>query len=268
MECYDRGIITKEDIDGIEAKWGDPNAAMKLITKIAERDGIGDLLAEGVKKASEKIGKGSERYAVEVKGLEIPLHEPRSKKGLGLSYATSVRGGCHVQAFHDPEFEGGNAAPEIGITKAVHRLDTSRDKVEIIKLSQDWVAVTNSLLLCTSPGWIGFNYSRPAFITEALNVITGWDYTPSELMIIGERINNLCRCFNAREGMTRKDDYLPPRFTEDPLPDGPTKGQRIPKEELETMLDIYYELRGWDKTTGNPTPQKLRELNLDWVKLA
>ncbi|WP_455367331.1 aldehyde ferredoxin oxidoreductase family protein [[Eubacterium] cellulosolvens] len=265
MECYDRGIITKEDIDGIDAKWGNIDAALELITKIAERDGVGDLLAEGIKKASRKIGKGSERYAVEVKGLEIPMHEPRAKKGLGLSYATSVRGGCHMQAFHDSDFEGGNAAPEIGITKALDRHDTSPDKVKIIKLSQDWVAVTNSLLLCTSPGWFGFNYTRPAFVTEALNVITGWNLTPNDLMTVGERANNLCRCFNTREGMTRKDDYLPPRFTEDALPDGPSKGHRIPTEELNSMLDNYYELRGWNKTTGNPTPEKLKELNLEFA---
>lgn len=267
MECYDRGIISKKDVDGVEASWGNIDAAMTLIKKIGEREGVGNLLAEGVKKAAAKIGRGSERYAVEVKGLEIPMHEPRAKKGLGLSYATSNRGGCHMQAFHDSDMEQGNAAPEIGVSKALDRHDTSRDKVHMIKKSQDWVAVTNSLLLCTSPGWFGYNYTRPKFLTEVLNVITGWQFSVDNLMCIGERINNYCRCFNVREGISRKDDYLPPRFTEDSLPDGPSKGQRIPKRELEEMLDNYYHIRGWDKKTGHPTNQKLKELDLGFISL-
>jgi len=265
MECYERGIVSADDIDGIEATWGNIDAALKLIEKIAKRDGVGDLLAEGVKRAAEKMGRGSKRYAMEVKGLEVPMHEPRAKKGVGLSYATSIKGACHMQAFHDTDMERENVAPEIGIFKALDRHATSRDKVEMVKRSQDWVAVTNSLLLCTSPGWIGFNYTTPSFLTEALNAITGWNFKVGNLMTIGERINNLCRCFDAREGTSRKDDYLPPRFIEEPLPDGPSKGQRISKEELEDMLDNYYELRGWDKTTGNPTKRKLEDLDLCFV---
>lgn len=268
MECYERGIITRADIDGIEATWGNTDAALKLIEKIARREGVGAILSEGVKRAAKEIGRGSERYAVEVKGMEIPMHEPRAKKGMGLSYATSNRGGCHMQSFHDTELEVANVAPEIGISNPIGRHDTSRDKVDIIKRSQDWVAVTNSLLLCTSPGWTGFNYTRPSFNTEVLNAITGWDMQVEDLLQAGERMNNLCRCFNAREGLTRKDDYLPPRFTEDPLPDGPSKGQRLTREQLEEMLDNYYDLRGWDRRTGNPTEGKLKELGLEFVKFS
>jgi len=265
MECIDRRIFSKEDIDGIDARWGNADAALKLIEKMATRDGVGQILAEGVKVAAKKLGQGSERYAVEVKGLEIPMHEPRAKKGLGLSYATSPRGGCHMQAFHDPEFEAPNLAPEIGITLGLDRHDTSRNKVDIIRRSQDWVAITNSLLLCTSPGWSGLNYTKPAFLTSAYNSVTGWDLTVDDMMRAGERINNLCRCFNVREGFTRKDDTLPPRFTEDPLPDGPSKGQRVTSEELQSMLDDYYDLRGWDVTTGIPTRERLKDLGLDFA---
>jgi aldehyde:ferredoxin oxidoreductase len=268
MECYDRGILSKAEIDGIDATWGNAHAALKLIQKIATRDGVGNILAEGVKRAAEKFGRGSERYAVEVKGMEIPMHEPRAKKGMGLSYATSSRGGCHMQSFHDTDIEGPNASPEIGISKPIDRHDTTRNKVDIIKRSQDWVAVTNSLLLCTSPGWVGFNYVKPSFNTEALNAITGWDMKVEDLLLAGERMNNLCRCFNAREGLTREDDYLPPRFTEDPLPDGPSKGQRLTNEQLDDMLDNYYDLRGWDMRTGNPTETKLRQLGLEFVRLS
>jgi aldehyde:ferredoxin oxidoreductase len=265
MECYERRIISKEEIDGIDATWGNADAALNLIEKIGTRNGIGDLLAEGIRIAARKIGKGSERYAMEVKGLEVPMHEPRAKKGLGLSYATSVRGACHMQSFHDTDCESDNAAPEIGISKGLNRHDTSREKVNMIKLSQDWIAVTNSLLLCTAPAWVGFNYTRPTFLAETLNAITGLDFTVEDLIKIGERTNNLCRCFNVREGITRKDDYLPKRFMEEPLPDGPSKGQRLPRQDLERMLDDYYELRGWDKKTGIPSAEKLKELGLDSV---
>ena len=168
-----------------------------------------------------------------------------------------------MQAFHDTDVERENVAPEIGISKILDRHDTSRDKVDMVKRSQDWDAVTNSLLVCTSPGWVGFNYTRPAFLTEALNAITGLNFKVDDLMIIGKQINNLCRCFDAREGISRKDDYLPPRFIEELLPDGPSKGQPISREELEDMLDNYYVLRGWDKKTGNPTKEKLEELDLE-----
>ena len=263
MECYERGIIQKKDIDGIEATWGNADAALKLIEKMATREGVGNLLAEGIRTAARKIGRGSEKYAMEIKGLEVPMHEPRAKKGLGLSYATSVRGACHMQSFHDTDYEADGAAPEIGISKGLNRHDTSRSKVDAVKRSQDWVAVTNSLLLCTAPAWVGYNYTKPTFLVETLNAVTGLNFTVDDLMTIGERTNNLCRCFNVREGMSRKDDYLPRRFMEDPLPDGPSMGQRIPKEELESMLDNYYELRGWDKKTGIPKPEKLKALGLE-----
>lgn len=268
MECYERGIISSDDIDGIEATWGNTHAALLLIEKIGKPEGIGHLLAEGIKRAADKIGRGSKRYAMEVKGLEVPMHEPRAKKGVGLSYATSIRGACHMQAFHDTDIQQENVATEIGISKALDRHDTSIDKVEMVRRSQDWIAVTNSLLLCTSPGWVGFNYTRPAFLTEALNTITGWNLHVVDLLVLGERINNLCRCFDAREGISRKDDYLPLRFLEEPLPDGPSKGQCISKVEFEDMLDNYYKLRGWDKKTGNPTSQKLEELDLTFAKTA
>jgi aldehyde:ferredoxin oxidoreductase len=267
MDCYDRGIIAKSDIDGIEAKWGRVEVALELIEKIAKRDGIGNLLAEGVKRAAKKIGRGSERYAAEVKGLEVPMHEPRAKKGVGLTYATSVRGACHMQSAHDTELEIPNAMSEIGISKPLDRHDTSREKVDFIRRSQDWVATDHSLLICTAYGQTGLTYLKPAFLTDALNAITGWDFKVEDLMIIGERANNLCRCFNAREGITRKDDYLPPRLTEDTLPDGPSKGQRIPREELERMLDDYFELRGWDTKTGVPTQQKLKQLGIEFAKI-
>jgi aldehyde:ferredoxin oxidoreductase len=261
MECYERGIIKGADLDGIKATWGNAEGAMALIEKIAHRDGIGDLLAEGIRKAALHFGKGSERYMMEVKGLEVPMHEPRGKKGVGLAYAISGRGACHEQAFHDTDTEADNVAPEIGIAKGLNRHDTSRLKADMVKRSQDWVAVTNSALQCTAPAWVGYEYTKPTFLVEALNSVTGLNFSVDELMIIGERMNNLCRCFNVREGISRKDDYLPRRFIEEPLPDGPSQGQRITNEELQNMLDNYYELRGWNRM-GIPKRKKLEDLGL------
>ena len=204
-----------------------------------------------------------------VKGMELPMHEPRAKKGLGLSYATSNRGGCHLQSFHDTDFEANNVAPEIGISKAIDRHDTSRRKVKIITKTQDWMAVINSLILCTSgPFWFGPNFARPEPVTEMFNTVTSWDLNVNDLMTVGERINNLCRCFNAREGVTRLDDDLPLRFKKDPLPNGLSKGQCLTQKELENMLDDYYTIRGWNLNTGIPTRQKLKKLNLEFADIS
>jgi aldehyde:ferredoxin oxidoreductase len=266
MDCYENEIITKEDTDGLELNFGNAEAAVKMVEKIALRDGFGDILAGGVRRAAQKIGKGSERFAVEVKGLEIPMHEPRGKKGLGLIYAVSNRGGCHVQSMHDPDLESPNMAPEIGIMTPLPRLDTSREKVIAIKKTQDYVAIINSLVICECIYWFGAVHYRPTDLVELLNAVTGWDFTVEEFMTTGERINTLCRVFNVREGITRKDDRLPPRFME-PLEGGPTEGQLLTNEEFNDMLNNYYDICGWHIKNGIPTKKKLEELGLAFVEL-
>jgi aldehyde:ferredoxin oxidoreductase len=261
MECYERGLLTLEETDGVELTFGNAPAAVTLVEKIGRREGFGNLLAEGVRYAARRIGRGSEQYAVEVKGLEIPMHEPRGKKGLGLMYAVSNRGGCHMQSMHDPDFESPDAAPEIGISIPLSRLDTSRDKVMAVKKGQDYIAVINSLVICECIYWFeGVSY-RPVDLVKMIRGVTGWDYSVEEFMVTGERINTLCRAFNVREGITRHDDRLPPRFME-PLRDGPTHGQRLTAQELESMLTDYYAICGWDPTTGIPTPPKMAMLDL------
>ncbi|MCD6529679.1 aldehyde ferredoxin oxidoreductase family protein [Candidatus Bathyarchaeota archaeon] len=266
MECFENGIITKEDTDGLELTFGNAEAAVKMVEKIALRDGFGDVLAEGVRRAAERIGRGAEKFAVEVKGLEVPMHEPRGKKGLGLMYAVSNRGACHIQSMHDTDLESPNMAPEISISAPLSRLDTSKAKVLAMKKTQDYIAVINSLVICECIYWFGGVHYRPSELVELINAVTGWDYTVEEFMTTGERINTLCRAFNVREGITRKDDRLPPRFME-PLRGGPTDGQAITREEFERMLNDYYEICGWDVETGIPTNEKLRELGLTFVKL-
>jgi aldehyde:ferredoxin oxidoreductase len=265
MECYEKGLLTNKDTGGLELTWGNHAAELQLIEKIARREGIGDLLAEGTARAAKKIGRGADEFVLAVKGQELPMHEPRGKKGLGLSYAVSNRGACHLQMVdHDDSWEmPQNMAPEVGFVKPADRLDTSINKVRLVKAAEDWKSMVDSLTLCVVDSFPGG--PTPEVIFGIVNAVTGWNMKPRELVKIGERAINLCRAFNTREGFSRKDDTLPERLSE-PLPDGQYKGQKISKGELQSMLDNYYELRGWDKRTGIPTAAKLRELDLRFAE--
>ncbi len=266
MECYEKGIITEKDTGGIDLSWGNGDAIIEMIHKIAKREGIGDTLADGVKRAAEKIGAGSESWALHVKGAELPLHEPRGKKGMGLTYATSDRGATHLQVYHDDSFENeANVAPEIGIDSTLvpqSRTETGPRKVRLVKICEDLVALYNSLVICRFvfyPAGISIKTFMGIFKS-----VTGWDASPMELLKAGERSFNLTRAFNAREGFTRKDDTLPKRVME-PLPEGVLKGEAYPPNVLEGMLDLYYDYRGWDRRRGWPKREKLEELGLEWV---
>jgi len=245
MECYERGLLTAEDTDGLELKFGNADAEIEMVKKIAYRKGLGNLLAEGVRRASKKIGDGSERFAMHVKGLEIPGYDPRGAFGMALAYATSDRGACHQRAWTvRAEIEG----------KLEPRFST-KGRARFVKETQDERAMCFSLVLCD------FAPLEVKHFVELLNKATGFNFTVEDYLKTGERIWNLTRLFNVREGITRKDDTLPPRFMEEPLPEGATKGQVVTKEMLDEMLDEYYALRGWDKN-GVPTEEKLKELGL------
>ena len=245
MECYERGLLTADDTDGLELKFGNADAEIEMVKKIAYRKGLGNLLAEGVRRASKKIGDGSERFAMHVKGLEIPGYDPRGAFGMALAYATSDRGACHQRAWTvRAEIEG----------KLEPRFST-KGRARFVKETQDERAMCFSLVLCD------FAPLEVKHFVELLNKATGFNFTVEDYLKTGERIWNLTRLFNVREGITRKDDTLPPRFMEEPLPEGVTKGQVVTKEMLDEMLDEYYALRGWDKN-GVPTEEKLKELGL------
>jgi len=245
MECYERGLLTVEDTDGLELKFGNADAEIEMVKKIAYRKGLGNLLAEGVRRASKKIGDGSEKFAMHVKGLEIPGYDPRGAFGMALAYATSDRGACHQRAWTvRAEIEG----------KLEPRFST-KGRARFVKETQDERAMCFSLVLCD------FAPLEVKHFVELLNKATGFNFTVEDYLKTGERIWNLTRLFNVREGITRKDDTLPPRFMEEPLPEGVTKGQVVTKEMLDEMLDEYYALRGWDKN-GVPTEEKLKELGL------
>ena len=266
MECYEKGLISNEDTEGVELKWGNYKVLVSLVEKIAKREGIGDLLAEGVRISSLKVGKGAEKFALHIKGLELPMHEPRVRKGDAVLFATSNRGACHLQGPIQIEHES-MLAPEIGIDKTflpyLNRLYLGPEKVKLIKIGQDLYALYDSLIVCKLTAYVGGISINTLF--DIVASVTGWDIASEELMTIGERNFNLCRAFNVREGITRNDDYIPARLMELPLPDGFYKSEVIKKDTFQKALDYYYEFRGWDVRTGVPTRNKLEELELKYV---
>jgi aldehyde:ferredoxin oxidoreductase len=266
MECYENGILTKNDTNELDLKFGNKEAMLKLIEMIAKREGIGDLLAEGVMRASKKIGKGSEKFALHVKGKEVPLHDPRGKTGVGLAYALSPSGADHMQHSHDPTFEKESEDfKPLGILKPINSLSLGPEKVRLFIYTHLWWSLFDCLGICKFPfiphpnGFIKINQ-----LIEIINAVTGWETSLWELMKVGERAINIARCFNIREGFTNNDDDLPERFFEE-IKFGPSKGFKINKEEFYKAIKIYYEMMGWDKNTGIPTKAKLDELNIEWV---
>jgi len=259
MECFERGILTKVQTGGLALQFGDAPLVVELVEKIAKREGIGDLLAEGTKRVSEKLGRGSEAFAINVKGLELPAYDPRAAKICGLGYVTANRGGDHITGYVEgPTF-----------------IDTPFLLVEDSKIEDVFTAnpreakvlvdMENALTMFDAIGgckFMGILLKAEDFIDLITNA-TGWDMSIDEFRKSGERIYNLIRAFCVREGVTRADDTLPPRLMEDPLPEGPAQGMVIDRETLEMMKDAYYEFRGWDKTTGIPTREKLGELDLE-----
>lgn len=264
MECYERGILKKEDCDGLNLQWGNADAILNLIKGIAYRRGLGNVLAEGTRRVADKWGPKAQEVTLTVKGQELPMHEPRGKKGLGLSYAVSNRGACHLQGEHDDFFEDEKwMRPEIGIDKTLNRLDASRDKARLVKTLMCMWAMYDSLSVCKFTAYPegGIEVST---LAEIVSTIRGRKFSPSDLMRVGERALNLTRAFNAREGFSRKDDDLPKRLKEK-LVDGTYIGESISQETLDRMLDDYYDFMGWDRKTASPTSKTLERLGLGHV---
>jgi len=264
MELNERGIFTSEDA-GIDLSWGSVDTILTLIDKIAYREGVGDLLADGAAKAAERIGNGAEQYAMHVKGLEIIQGEPRGLKGYGLGYCVASRGADHLRA--EPFFELSEDEEEsirrFGTPKAAYPGEYE-GKGKLVKYSEDWCAVADALSVCKNTS-ICMEAVPFKIAAELINAVTGWDMTEEEVIASAERIMNIERAFCIREGISRKDDRLPDRFLEEPLPEecGPSAGLVF---ELEPMLNEYYEARGWDQENGYPTRALLEKLGLDDVK--
>jgi aldehyde:ferredoxin oxidoreductase len=262
MECYERGILEKGQV-GWEARFGDAGAMVKLVEMICRREGFGDLLAEGVMRAAERIGRGSERYAMHVKGKELPMHEPRGKTGLALAYALSPSGADHMQAAHDPTFQTNvEKVKPLGIIDPVDRLSLGPEKVRLFRYNQLWWNLLDCLCVCKfviEPH--GAGVFKVNHLVEVVNAVTGWNSSLLELMLASERSINLAREYNLREGLSWKDDRIPGRFFE-PLENGPRSGAKIAEEDFERALKTYYGMMGWDGH-GRPKKEKLQDLNIN-----
>ena len=259
MELFEKGILSLADTGGLELNFGNHQAMNTLIRLIAFREGLGEILSDGVKIAAAKIGKGADRFAMHIKGLELPGYDVRGAKGHGLAYATSYTGADHNRGYAFQEIFG------VPIPYAVDRLSIE-GKGKLTKWNQDVRTAT-----CDCPTMCVFLLDTAMAPTATENTaslmeaVTGLIYKPEEVVQVGERINNLARAFNVREGFGRADDTFPERLMTEPLQSGASKGHLISKDDLKVMLDEYYTLRGWDLNTGIPTRDKLVELGLDDV---
>ncbi len=255
MECFERGLLTTEDTDGLELRFGDGEALLGCLDLIAGREGIGNLLAEGTRRAAERVGQGTEAFAMHVKGLEMPGYEPRSLKTMALGLAVSTRGACHNRS----------SAYEADFSSEVDRLKADDARGAIAMRTEDFSAVLDSLIWC--------KFLRKAFedfYEESARVyewVTGWPMTPEELKAAGERINNLKKLFNIREGWTRADDTLPPRVLDEPLPGGVAAGVGLSPDDLDMMIGSYYRARGWTDDGLIPN-EKLEQLGLGSLALS
>lgn len=255
MELFEREIIDKDDTDGIELKFGNHEAVNEMIEKIAYRDGFGDILADGSRIAAERIGEDSSKYAMHVKGLELPAYDVRGAKAHGLNYATAYTGADHNRGYAFQEIFG------IPIPEEVDRL-SSEGKGKLTKWNQDIrTSVCDCATLCVFLLDMAIPESGPEIMSELVSAATGLEYTPESYKRVGERTVNLARVFNLKAGFDRRDDTLPDRLMEEEIEKGGSKGSRITRSELNKMLDEYYRERGWTKE-GKPTEEKLKELEL------
>lgn len=260
MECYENGILSDKDTNGIKLNFGNAEAMIQMVEMIAKREGLGDILAEGVRRAAEKIKNGSEEFAMHVKGQEIPMHEPRLKKGLGVGYTISPTGAEHMANMHDTSFASERAIgthSAIGILEPLELDDLSAKKIRILTYFTNWQNLSNALLICYFLPW---DYVD---IPEMVRAVTGWYTSAWELMKVGERITTMARVFNIREGFTDKDDWLPKRFFK-PTTSGALVDTQINSEELKYAINIYYKMMGWSDK-GVPTKVKLEELDINWL---
>ena len=292
MELFQKGIITKEDTDGVELKWGDEDAVIKMLGKIAYREGFGDILAEGSVRAAQKIGRGAEKYVLTIKDMEVQYLDPRiASPAMNLGNLAGPRGDDintthgiyetfpawarkagwsqeeYLRWFVDRFDMFEDVKREIfGVPPRLDALDvhTLEGKAALTKWHGDLTSVYDSLGLCMMAGnvWTALG---PTHFAKLYSAYTGWYITPLELMKTGERIFNLMKAYIVREGLTRKDDDWPVRFYQEAVPEGPAKGALLSKDKMNRLLDEYYELRGWDKKVGVPTKGKLIELGLDYV---
>jgi len=250
MDLYKNGIVNKETV-GLELNFGNAETMIEMIKRVSLREDFGDTLAEGVKLAAERIGNGADKYAVHIKGVEMTGYDIRGLKTAALGYAVSFRGADHNRhGAYGPDVSG-----------KVNRFKAEKGRGKLVKETEDLYSIIDSIIVCKfSRGTYVKGFDDLAALYAA---VTGIEMNGEELRRAGERINNLGRLINIREGLTRKDDSLPWKIMHVPIPDeGPSKGSHVTQEELDLLLDDYYEVRGWNKE-GMPTPEKLKDLDME-----
>jgi aldehyde:ferredoxin oxidoreductase len=244
MDLYEKGVLSKADVNGLDLRFGNEAEYVKMPRIIAKREGIGDMLADGAKRAAKKIGKGAEGMVMDVKGMEYPAYDPRGSIGMALAYATSDRGACHLRAWPVAAEAYGDMDPW-----------SPEGKAEICVEDQTRTSVKWSMIFCD---FYGVGYPNMA---KYYTAVTGQESSEEHLRTIGRRVWNLTRAFNAREGLSKKDDTMPERMTSEPLPSGKPAGHNVPKQDFEKMLDEYYRLWNWDEH-GRPTKASLEAVGL------
>ena len=261
IECFEKGLITKNETDGIDLRFGNGEAMVKIIRMIGDRKGIGNLLAEGSMRVANKIGKGAEKYAVHVKGQEFPMHEPRLKRGMAIGYSVSPTGADHMHSLHDTSLvteKGLIRYKPFGVYEPVPLEEMGASKVRIQKYHTQWRIMMNSLVFCVFPPW------TKEELVQIVNAVTGWETTGFELMKTGQRILTMARVFNLKEGFTAADDWLPPRMFQ-PATCGPLSNTTVDEKGLKKARSIFYARMGWDRETGIPTTDTLGELDIAWI---
>jgi len=262
MECFEKGILTREDTAGMDLRFGNVDAMLKVIELIAHRQGIGDILADGSRAAARRIGRGAEEFAMQVKGVEFGMHEPRLKQGLALIYSVAASGADHCAGVHDTLFmqegRGMDAVRSLDSFEPLPANDLSTTKVDRVKNQHLSRNFGDSVVICSFVPWTLRQQ------VDMIRAVTGWDYTDFEALRQGERVTNMARVFNLREGLTAADDQLPKRFFSS-TPRGALKGTAIDPEAMNRARRTFYTLMGWDPVTGVPTQEKLDELGIGWA---
>ncbi len=271
MECFENGVITKEQTGGLELKFGDAGAMIKALKMMVNAEGdFGKALSQGSERAAKIWGSGADEFLITVKGAEAPAHMPQAKRSLGLIYAVNPFGADHQSSEHDPYYEEGVADLNLdrlkllGLGEPQPAYSLTPEKVRFAYLTEVFYSMVDSLEVCQfvfGPAWTLYG---PAETVEMVRAVTGWDVTVEELMAVGERRLDLFRVFNAREGLTRKDDKLPKKFFKELKGTGPTAGFSLTHEEVETALDTYYKMAGWTND-GVPTPDTLKKHDIEWA---
>jgi aldehyde:ferredoxin oxidoreductase len=250
MDCHEKGILSHEELGGVDAHFGNGDAVVQLVEKIAKREGIGDLLADGAKAAAAKIGKNSAELAQQIKGLEATGYDLRCLKTAALAAAVSFRGADHARS----------GAYQLDMKGKVDRTKAEKGRGKLVKDGENMLAVIDSLIVCKNSK--ATFYKELQDLAKLYSAVTGFDVTAQELEAAGDRIINLAKLINVREGLTRDDDTLPWKVLNQPVNDDTSaKGSVVTQDEFELMLDDYYQSRGWT-VEGLPSASKLQELGL------